>query len=48
MMKSNAKLHLHKFCVGFDAVVTRMREGGNWCKGEILLGNPLRCSCLQI
>ena len=48
MMKSKAKLHLRKFWVRFDAVFTRMREGRNWCKGEILLGNPLGCSCLQI
>ena len=37
MIKSNAKLHLHKFWVGFDAVFIRKRKGGNWCKEEILL-----------
>lgn len=41
MIKSNAKLHLHKFWVGFDAVFIRKRKGGNWFKEEILLGNPL-------
>lgn len=48
MIKSNAKLHLHKFWVGFDAVFIRKRKGGNWFKEEILLGNPLSRSCLQI
>ena len=48
MIKSNAKLHLHKCWVGFDAVFIRKRKGGNWFKEEILLGSPLSLSCLQI
>ena len=48
MIKSNAKLHLRKFWVGFDAVFIRKRKGGNWFKEEILLGSPLSRSCLQI
>ena len=48
MIKSNAKLHLLKFWVGFDAVLIRKRKGRNWLKEEILLGSALSRSCLQI